>query len=495
MMDLENTCANLRQSFRIPFDAYPRSLKECDGTYVFMIKTASGKKIVASGQGTVYDAFVGEEIEFLQPRFKICERSHENCETLRRFFPYTTPSPVLKHKRTVGLGDRLGIASPGHIRLLEKFDVKPVLAQQSMRELRLTGRSYSDVLDDVTVAVFQEGYTGGFGADGDHLKTEEEVQYAIRCGFTMVTLDCSEHIYNKASTMSDPEADILYNQYQSYDFNCQYKNRTFELKNGVVISFHGEDIKIIVLTFMKAVEFAKQIYHDCIRTNPFKIDFEVSIDEALTPTSPQAHFFIANEFQKAGVKVATIAPGFCGEFQKGIDYNGDIKAFEEEFKVHAAIADHFGYKVSIHTGSDKFSIFPIIGRESKGVFHVKTAGTNWLEAVRVMAKIDPALYKEMHLFALKVLDEAKKYYKISALLDKIPSVDELQDYELPGLMDITHSRQVMHITYGLILQAIKEDGTYLFKERIYDCLNKQEELYYEGLIKHIGRHLSELGVV
>ena len=75
--------------------------------------------------------------------------------------------------------------------------------------------------------------------------------------------------------------------------------------------------------------------------------------------------------------------------------------------MHAEIADHFGYKVSVHSGSDKFAVFGIVGKYTKGRYHVKTAGTNWLEAVRVIAEVAPDLYRKMHLFALNNLNEAK----------------------------------------------------------------------------------------
>ena len=105
-------------------------------------------------------------------------------------------SPVVHKgkKVTIGLGDRLGLASPGHIRTVTDLDVFPVLAQQSIRELNLTGRTYDDVISAAAWAVFQQGYKKGYGADGDHLKTAEEVKMALDIGMTMITLDCSDHI-------------------------------------------------------------------------------------------------------------------------------------------------------------------------------------------------------------------------------------------------------------------------------------------------------------
>ncbi len=91
-------------------------------------------------------------------------------------FPFTKPVSLREHKITIGTGDRLGVATPGHIRAVQKFRVRPVLAQQSVRENTQTGRSFKEVVSDAAWAVFQENYQDGYGADGDHLKSLEEIK-------------------------------------------------------------------------------------------------------------------------------------------------------------------------------------------------------------------------------------------------------------------------------------------------------------------------------
>ena len=161
-------------------------------------------------------------------------------------------------------------------------------------------------------------------------------------------------------------------------------------------------------------------------------------------------------------------------------------------KVHAEIARHFGHKLSIHSGSDKFSVFPIIGRETRGVFHVKTAGTNWLEAVKVIAMVDPALYRELHKFALESFTEASTYYHVTTNLSNIPDVDTLSDEELPELFKQNDARQLIHITYGLILTAKNPDGTSRFKDKMYKIWKEKESVYNEALFSHIGHHMELL---
>jgi hypothetical protein len=108
--------------------------------------------------------------------------SFANAATMRRICPFTKPVRVLGKERSFGVGDRLGIASEGHLAIFEKYDAYPVMAQQSIRELDLTNRTYEDVLDCVTWAAFKNDYRKGFGADGDHLTRAQDVKYALDLG-------------------------------------------------------------------------------------------------------------------------------------------------------------------------------------------------------------------------------------------------------------------------------------------------------------------------
>jgi len=482
------------ETFRI----YPMSINFAGGSYYFLLKDACEKKLVVFGKGNYFNDFDGEEIDVNGILAKICSLNNYNCDIIRKIFPFTNPTNHKGKKITIGLGDRLGLASPGHIRLIRDKDVFPVLAQQSMRELKLTGRTYYDVLSSAAWSVFQEGYVEGFGADGDHLKTPEEINYALKYGFTMITLDCSDYINNKASSMSSDEIEAEYSLIPAADkqhLEAKYSGKTFRLKNGCEIYFSPDKFKRTVITYFKAIKYAIDIYNNVIKNSGKCIDFEMSIDETLTPTTPESHYFVASELLDNGVDITSLAPRFCGEFQKGIDYKGDIEQFKKEFAMHVKVAEHFGYKISVHSGSDKFSVFPIIGKETGGCYHLKTSGTNWLEAVRVIARKNPDLYRRMHKFAVANLQEAKKYYHVSADVNNIPDIDNLKNEELPSLMDMDDSRQVLHITYGLILLSQNPDGSAAFRDEIYSALHTFENEYYKALEKHIGRHLKELGIM
>jgi hypothetical protein len=292
------------------------------------------------------------------------------------------------------------------------------------------------------------------------------------------------------------EADIenAYSEVPDYlrdGLENKYLNKTFVLNSGYQLEFNQSNFKKIVLGYYQILDFVKEIQH-LIRKSASDVDVEISIADTSKPTSPEAHFFAANELKRNNIKINSLALNFVGEFQKGIDYIGDLDKFEKEFKIHADIADRFGYKLSIHSGSDKFSIFPIIGRQTQGRVHVKTSGTTWLEAIRVAAKNDPSLYRDIHSYALDKFEEAKEFYQVNTDISKIPELAVMNDQELVKLLDIDEVRQLLHITYGYILQD-KKDGRYIFRDRLYKLLDEYDKDYRRGLEKHIGKHLNKLG--
>ncbi|MEK1346302.1 hypothetical protein HCZ12_10715, partial [Limosilactobacillus fermentum] len=130
-----------------------------------------------------------------------------------------------------------GNASNAHLRLLKGRGILPVLAQQSIRELMLMHRTNTDVFQSASWAVFEEGFTYGWGADGDHVKTEYEVDYAVKVGCSMITLDCTEVINNDAVNLSEEELDKQFNALdddQKKYFNDTYLDKTFKVGDSEV---------------------------------------------------------------------------------------------------------------------------------------------------------------------------------------------------------------------------------------------------------------------
>ena len=470
---------------------YEQSQVSLGSCTLAMIRCKDKKYLVAFGNGPVFDSLEGD----VDKDCKVCPTNHANRLILNTYFPFTKPVANSNKKPSIGLGDRLGEATAGHIKALQGSNVFAVFAQQSIRELTFTRRSFDQVLDCAAYSVFQEGYTSGYGADGDHLKTEDEVALALECGVSMITLDSSEQINNLVQKLSDAEVDLAYerlDQEMRILFEQLYEDQLFSIGEET-LKLDRRQLRRDILTYHKALDHMQMIWEKFIKKEKGSIDFEISIDETATPTHPKSHLFIALELKRRKVAISTLAPRFVGEFQKGIDYRGDLAEFEEDLCQHVAISNEFRYRLSIHSGSDKFSIFPILGRCIKGSFHVKTAGTNWLEAVRLVAQKDPNLYRKLHNHALARFSDACKFYHVTTDLDAIQDLDSVSDEQLVEYMDDDNARQLMHITYGYLLEDENEQGETLFKNDFFALLAKEEEAYANLLEHHIRKHLQLLG--
>ncbi|MFC4386363.1 tagaturonate epimerase family protein [Gracilibacillus marinus] len=469
---------------------YEKSFEQKDQTTIVMVKVGTTKYVLATGQGKLFEELTGDIVG----KGKVSPLSYENRLVINKYFEYTVPQAFGTQIATMGLGDRLGVASPGHIETTRERKVKPILAQQSIRELTLLNRTMTDILDAASFAVLQEGYKDGYGADADHIKLEKDIAYALELGFSFITLDCSEQIRNDIEEKTD---EALQQEFASLPvdrkeyYTTHYLNKVFDV-NGLSIQFDDTSLAKNTLVYGEAIDFMEHVYNAYIQKADKAIDFEISIDETETVTAPEAHFFVAEELRRRGVTVQSLAPRFCGEFQKGIDYIGNIEQFEKELQAHAEIAKYFGYKLSIHSGSDKFSVFPIIGKYTEGLLHIKTAGTNWLEAVRVIAVENPDLYRRMHVYAEEHFEETLQYYHVTPDLDSITPLNQTKDVDLPAYMEHDAARQLFHVTYGILLTAKDDQGNDLFRTEFFDTLLTNEDTYRNGLVKHIGRHLDLL---
>jgi hypothetical protein len=496
MDSLEKISQNYLEKGIIPdnpggWKVYPHSIHKLNKSVFFIAGFERQRLLIVIGNEEL-SRFRGEVFFINSIPAKKCLLTPDNAKAMMELFPFTRPSSMKGKPFSMGFGDRLGLASQGHLQLLRThMNVFPVLAQQSMREITLTGRTYADVLASAVFAVFQEDWQGGYGADGDHLKTPDEIYNALDCGYTMITLDCSEHIYN---IQDSRDVDAAYNRLPEdikTHYENQYREKTFSI-GDMQLNITADMLKSIVLIYHRAIDYAEKIYNEIIKNCKRSIDFEISIDETASSTSPEAHFIFANELINRSVDFVSMAPRFIGEFQKGIDYIGNLDEFEKDFIVHEKIARHFGYKLSIHSGSDKFSVFSIIGKYTKLNVHVKTAGTNWLEALRVIAIKDPSFFRRIYQFAIAHFIEAKAYYHISSDPSNLAPLDTVPDEKLVDLFDILEARQLLHITYGLLLQASLPEGSRIYYNRVYEILRLYEDDYYLALKKHLGHHIQEI---
>ena len=462
---------------------YPRSKAEADDTIFSLSRTPEGKRLVVRGSGR---GFEGEE----HGNALLCPLTAANAAALRERLPWLNPQP-LGLKLSAGCGDRLGPATPGHIRAVRNAGkVAPVLAQQSMRENARTGRSPQQVLDDAMWGVFQEGWREPWGADADHLMTTADVDLCVAAGYTFFTVDPGEHVDNEAHSapmevLKDkvhglPWSDLADSPEQLHE---RYLGVEFDVE-GWAIVFDQTSLARAAAKYGRAVAHTARMYrHLASAMGGRSFELEVSVDETETPTSPHEHYFVANELRRLGVQWVSLAPRYVGRFEKGVDYIGDLDEFDREMAKHAAIARVLGpYKLSIHSGSDKFSVYPIYSRHAGKLVHLKTAGTSYLEALRAIATVDPSLFREILALALAHYDEDRATYHVSARLEKVPCPEELPDGDLVGVLDQFDGREVLHVTFGSVMDRLGGE--------LLAALDEDEEAYYEALEVHFDRHLA-----
>lgn len=481
---------------------YNRSVRRNAAGLFFIGRDRSGKAlffIQAEGQNGHGPSFEGEmaALEMLgNIRALRCPLSHVNAVQMRELFSFARPV-LLGLSDSFGFGDRLGIANPAHLRALEGSHMRPILAQQSIRELDRTQRTAGEVLDAASWAVFQEGYDRGFGADADHLKTTDDIDRYAGAGFTFYTFDPSAYVVNEAVTLPAGELRqrallIESSQMLLHDVLSRYSGHSFRLEGGGVLEPTEEQIIRAFIKYGNVIPHAVKLYrHLKIKYATMRTEVELSVDETDIPTTPIEHLFIAAESKRLGAEWVSIAPRFIGDFEKGVDYRGDLNAFTAEYRIHAGIATIMGpYKISIHSGSDKFGVYRCIGSLRLGNVHVKTAGTSWLEALRTIAMADPSLLREILNFARDNYEVARQSYHVTGQLAKVPSAEQCTDAQLRALFDQHDARQALHVTFGQVLSAKNDIGCPLFRDRIMACLDQHEEIHYNNLIRHFHKHLD-----
>ncbi len=375
-----------------------------------------------------------------------------------------------------GFGDRLGLATPGHIAAVKGTKFAPIFAQQSVRENARTGRTPQQVLDDAKRAVEAAKWDAPWGADADHLKTVADLPPFVAAGYTFFTVDPGAHVDNAADTDPLPVLQEKAGGTDLDQLSDRYLRPAGKQPWG---EFDPQKLLRAEVKYGQAIRHTVGMYR---RLSQMKdnFDFEVSVDETDSPTTPLEHFFIASELTWQGVRFTSLAPRFIGRFEKGVDYIGDLSALDAELAKHSAVTAHFGtYKLSLHSGSDKFSVYPLISKHWGEHLHVKTAGTSYLEALRTLAATEPALFKRIWALGLERYPADRATYHVSAQVEKVPS-----GAAMPALLDDFHAREILHVTFGSALTVVGAE--------MKAALVKHADVYNANLQVHFRKHLDLL---
>jgi hypothetical protein len=415
---------------------------------------------------------------------------------------------VLGLAPSFGFGDRIGLATPGHVAAMKAAggETLPIFPQQSIREMTRTRRSPEQVMSDALAGAEQAGWRGPIGADADHLKTSADVDATAAAGFTFFTIDPSALVDPQAD---DYSLDLLREKYvplrAEVDWLDEYRGKKIRLPSGTAIELDEAACLRAAVKYGRAVNHAIALAdHICTVQTDSGRDYEIelSIDETEQATTLAEHYIVADRCLARGMKLISLAPRYVGDFEKGVDYKGDLAQLEASLRDHAAIADRLGpYKLSLHSGSDKLSMYPGLALATRGRFHVKTAGTSYLEALRVVARHEPAMFRALVDFCRTRYNADKATYHVSATLDSVPppaKIDgglALEQIYLERWADVpagrgftAPGRQILHCTFGSVLTDPH------WGSALRDVLMAHRDTYTAVLEEHFTRHLTALQV-
>ena len=373
-------------------------------------------------------------------------------------------------KYSFGIGDRFAHEGVNQLKALvaaeRKFGVHftPVW-NKSNREHAIIGTEPMSVRREADAAVRALGYTDPYFCDADHINMSNVDKFVDACDF--FTVDVADFI-GKSGSVEE--------------------------------------------RYLPAVKEAGRIYrHIAERKGADNFVTEVSMDEVPVAQTPEEIRYILAELAKEGVPLQTFAPKFTGRFNKGVDYVGDLaqfeKEFEEDLKVLAWAVKELGLpanlKLSIHSGSDKFSIYPIMGRlirKYDAGIHVKTAGTTWLEEIIGLALADPealALAKKIYRIALGRMDELTVPYATVIDVDrtKLPAHGIVDGWDADTFArTLRHDegdplynpsfRQLIHVSFKVAAELADE---------YYSALDRNLDVIGREIEANIGeRHVRRL---
>jgi tagaturonate epimerase len=402
---------------------------------------------------------------------------------------------------SIGIGDRFGLEGEAQLRALKKardlgVDVTPVW-NKSNREHTLIGTEPATTRTAASHAVANEGWTGAYFVDADHIGLKTVDRFLDACDF--FTLDVADFIGKAA-----PEHDIEHFVDAMGPFTGDLRHPM--LDGGLNIS--ADHVRIFARRYLYAIQEASKIFtYVRQKKGNGKFITEVSVDEAYDPQSPVELYLFLAGLSRMGISAQTVAPKFSGKFLKGIDYVGDVEAFSREFKADLAVVslaiDTFklpkDLKLSVHSGSDKFALYPrihsLMKQTGTGV-HLKTAGTTWLEEVIGLAAEEATLplVKRIYSLAFDRFDELRKPYETVVEIEQqklpLPSVvNQWSASEFVGTLkheqgSITldrNFRQFVHIAFRVAAEMGDEFRDSLLTARA----SIEENVTYNLYARHI----------
>jgi len=410
-------------------------------------------------------------------------------------------------KYSMGIGDRFGRQGTAQLKAIieagkKGIDITPVW-NKSNREHSIIGTRPEDVRKEADAAVKALKFNKPYFVDADHIGFDTVNRFIEASDF--FTIDVAAYIGHKAG-----EEDIKSFLEKTKKFRGNLTIQGIPKPFPITVQF----LKQIAEKYLFATKMAGVIYRK-IEKAKGKGNFvtEVSMDEVSEPQSPVELYFILMMLGIEKIPLQTIAPKFQGRFNKGVDYVGNPELFGLEFESDLLVIKQAikqfklqeNLKISVHSGSDKFAIYPYIGRiirKHDAGIHLKTAGTTWLEEVTGLALAGGEalkFVKEIYIESLKKIDELCAPYSdvIDIRRENLPSKEEVIEWDSRKFADsLRHDascpdynpdmRQLIHVAYKLAAERLDEYNTLLdrYKDIVAECV--YDNLYNRHICRLFG---------
>ncbi len=381
---------------------------------------------------------------------------------------------VLGVRKTFGFGDRLGAATAANIAAAAAHpEFAPVFAQQPVREMMLMGSSLADVLGNAARAVGAARFRQPWGADADRLRTAQEVTEAAEAGFTCFTFDPSEFVRGGVDELSATElqgaVDAMVADGDLPDHWAEpYLERTIDLPGNHQLQITLEPLQRAVVRYAPAVVHCARLSSALARSNqgrPFEI--EVVLDAVDVPATALEHLFIGLELEARGVRLTGLALRYLGGGTgEEAGEPGILAAGERQLREHAAVAEFCGpYKLCFYEAEIGPFFYPVIGRVCGDVFHLKTTAASYLEALRVVSQVDPALFREI----------------VSASAQDRALAEDFSVGGAGSILDQPAVRQSLDAAFTTVMTNGQEAAGRPFKQAVLELLDRHADLYTDAL--------------
>lgn len=333
---------------------------------------------------------------------------------------------------SMGIGDRFGRQGNAQlgafVEAKERYGIEAVpVWNKSFREHSMIGTVPADVRNEADAAVNALGWDAPYFVDADHINLKTVEGFIAASDF--FTLDVADDIGVPAPA---EEVEAFIKRHADLCGELELPGLDYP------VQISADDVRSAAENYLAAVKHAQKIYGLISeRKGAGTFVTEVSMDETETPQTPVDMLIILAAIADAGIPAATVAPKFSGRFNKGVDYVGDTAAFAREFEADLAVIKYAvsafdlpaGLKLSVHSGSDKFALYPVMRaamrKQGAGV-HLKTAGTTWLEELIGLALAGGDGLR----IARKVYAEARG--RVDALCAPYATVIDIQESRLPS---------------------------------------------------------------